>query len=117
MTFVKGKSGNPKGRPKKDVSITSILKDKLDTVPEIEVNGQPNKKTWRDLIAEAMLTKSAEGDIRTIQELLNRVEGRVIEKVEQTGEMKYNMSIRFVEKDNTEETKKLINEVVSGEGT
>lgn len=73
----KGQSGNPKGRPPKDVSLTSLIKEYLETVPDIvRKDGTRNTKTWRELIALAWLTGAADGNQALLKELLDRLDGK-----------------------------------------
>ena len=82
-----GQSGNPKGRPPNELSITNLMRQKLDDVPT-ELLGKPytGGKTWRELIAEAALTGAAFGQSAYTKELLDRLEGKVADKVQ--GEVK-----------------------------
>ena len=70
--FKKGKSGNPNG-----YSLTSIVKQLLKDVPEIQIGGKRNTKTWRQLIAQAWLVGSYQGNATYFKELLERIEGKV----------------------------------------
>lgn len=81
--FLPGQSGNPNGRPK-GRSITSRLRDILERE---EINGKPLRdgKQVADLVAEALIKGARRGDIRHLQELLNRVEGKVPDKHMVTG--------------------------------
>ena len=68
-------SGNPKGRPKNDKCITSILRRKLN---ETDAKGV----TWAERITDAMLAKAAstdstKGTASVLKEVLERVEGKV----------------------------------------
>ena len=65
--FKKGKSGNPKGRPKlPDISeaMAKILADEKDG------------KTALDAILAALRAKATKGDVRAAQELLDRAFGK-----------------------------------------
>ncbi len=70
-----GQSGNPLGRPKKQDTITSLVKDILD-----QVDGK-TKKTYAQLVAEAMV-RGALKDPQILKELLNRCEGKVREEID-----------------------------------
>lgn len=74
----KGQSGNLKGRPKKDVSITSITKEMLDKPAQLGPNPPDFMKgfTWAQLIAYKMLSASAKPNPAVLKELLDRIEGR-----------------------------------------
>jgi uncharacterized protein DUF5681 len=72
----KGVSGNPGGRPKK-----RLLTDELELLLEQEAPNSRNK-TWAVVIAEALLRKAREGDVRAISELANRIEGKPLQAVE-----------------------------------
>ncbi len=68
-----GQSGNPKGRPRKDACITSLVKELLE-------QDAGKGKTHAQLIAMAILKESAKGNISAIRELLDRIEGKVVDK-------------------------------------
>lgn len=81
----KGQSGNPKGRPRKPVSITSGLKEQLSKVPDFpDRRGDPNTKTWRDLIVDAILRGCLKGNHPLTKELLDRLEGKVTQPIDAT---------------------------------
>ena len=69
----KGESGNPAGRPPKNLSITSLVKELLETE---DATG----KTNAELIAEAIIELAKKKDLPAIRELLDRIEGKVTEK-------------------------------------
>lgn len=70
-----GQSGNPKGRPPKSLTLTSLLKDKLDKVNPL--TGQ----TYAQGIVDAMF-KGALCNPQILKELLERCEGKVTENVD-----------------------------------
>jgi len=72
-----GQSGNPKGRPPKNLSITSLVKEKL------EQEG-PEGKTNAELIADAIIELAVSGDLSAIKELLDRTDGKVIDRTDHT---------------------------------
>ncbi len=84
----KGQSGNPKGRPKNEHSITAMLRKQLDKIADITLqDGTKNtEKTWAELIVDAVLKGAASGDGRLTKELLDRLEGKVAHKFQ--GEVK-----------------------------
>lgn len=75
-----GQSGNPKGRPKNTVYFSEMLRDQLDQVPDA-IDGEPNTKTWLELIRDTLLRAAVKGNQPAlIKELLDRIEGKVAEK-------------------------------------
>lgn len=66
MTFKKGQSGNPMGRPKKNPSIVDVL------VQRLRQNQQERKE-----IVDALIKKAKTGDMKAITEIMDRVDGRV----------------------------------------
>ena len=57
-----------------------MLRDQLDQVPET-VDGEPNTKTWRDLICDSILRAAVKGNQPALtKELLDRIEGKVTNK-------------------------------------
>ena len=82
--FKPGQSGNPKGRPKKEVCLTSQLKDRLDEVPKVLPDGSPNNRelTWAGIISERVVLEAAKGNPSIIKELLERIDGKVKDKLD-----------------------------------
>lgn len=79
----KGQSGNPRGRPRKDVCITSLIKEMLDKPADyIAPGATPDDKTWCQMIAKAILLGAAKGNPAMIKELLDRLEGKVSQPIE-----------------------------------
>ena len=71
MKWVKGQSGNPKGRPKgSGLRLTPLLKAELETVPE----GQ--KHTYAELFIKKLMKKAmVEGDMQSLKLIINYVDG------------------------------------------
>ena len=78
-----GQSGNPKGRPPKAISITSLVKEILDEVPEEVKPGVKNTegKTWAELVAVTLVRGAVEGNSAHLKELLERMEGKVTQPI------------------------------------
>jgi len=82
--FKKGQSGNPKGKPKGTVSITTHLKrlmNKKISVPEL--TGSDDKLTVKELIALRLIKDAIDGKHHAQNIILERLEGKVTQKVEQ----------------------------------
>lgn len=78
--FVKGKSGNPDGRPVGSVSIVEGIRRKL---LEIEPG---NKKTYLELFLTSYFKKAIkDGDTNLMRDLIDRVDGRALQKNELSG--------------------------------
>lgn len=75
--FEEGKSGNPKGRPKGSRNLSSILKDMLDQ--DVEDEGQLVK--FSDAIVKRLIQKANKGDIKAIQEIFDRTEGKAKQEI------------------------------------
>lgn len=88
--FKKGKSGNPKGRPKgvpnRSKTILDILSLEQKAVNPITKNEEILNQF--QLVVLAMLKKARTGDVRAAQWLLDNGYGKLIEnfEVNQTGE-------------------------------
>ncbi len=76
-----GQSGNPKGRPKKDISITSLVRELLE---KEGAKGKTNAQLVAEAIIKLATSPNARGHVPTVQELINRLEGKVadIHKIE-----------------------------------
>ena len=81
--FTKGKSGNPKGRPKKEACVTTQIKALMDEVPDVLPNSYPNTKklTWARIVAEKMVLEAASGNGTYLRETMERAEGKVVEHI------------------------------------
>ena len=79
----KGQSGNPKGRPVKNLSIVSLLKEYLEYHPE---DAQE--------IALALISLAKSKNLWAIESVMNRVDGKVAEVHHVEGELP--VTIQFV---------------------
>jgi len=78
-TFQPGQSGNPGGRPKGSVSLVQIMLKKLaEQCPD-----EP-EKVRAEKVVEAAVAKAEAGDFQMFKEILERVDGKVTDKVEVT---------------------------------
>lgn len=78
----------PNIRTSKDFSITRIIKEMLDEPADfLGANG----KTWRQVIALKILDEARKGNATLIKELLDRLEGKVQDKVEISGKIGRNL--------------------------
>ena len=77
-----GRKGNNHAR--KDYSITRIVKEMLDQPAAerwMEVEDKGKNLTWRQAIAKRILIEAVRGNARVTGELLDRLEGKVIQPV------------------------------------
>lgn len=84
----KFKPNNGKGgRPKGSVNITDSLRRNLQRIAEGKdpIDKRAKAMPMRDWVGVALIAKAASGDVNAIKELLNRVEGSVVNKTEVTG--------------------------------
>ena len=72
----KGHSGNPNGKPKNDVSLTTLLKAQLIR----PCPGDKQGRTWREVLVLAWLTGAMKNPM-LLKELVERVDGRVMQPV------------------------------------
>lgn len=79
--FKPGESGNPHGRPKGTKNLSTILKEMLEL--ETEVDGE--KMTNKDAIIRKLMKKSKEGDMKAIQEVFDRTEGKSKQEIKLEG--------------------------------
>ncbi len=67
---------NPKGRPKGALSLTAILREKLQEVPEGE------KRTRAEMLIDTLIDSAIErGDHKMLKECLDRIEGKVPDRL------------------------------------
>jgi len=104
--FKKGKSGNPKGRPKMESTFSDTARELMEA-KEINVSWNINGKEKKlrltsdhnmyHGIAAALIVESLKGNTKAIRELIDRTEGKAIMRasVESNG----NIIVNFREKD------------------
>jgi hypothetical protein len=80
--FEPGQSGNPSGRPKGTKNPSTILKEMLEEELEVVIDGVKVKKTFKDLIVRKLIKKANDGDLRAIQEIFDRVEGKAKQEIQ-----------------------------------
>jgi hypothetical protein len=77
MPFQPGESGNPSGRPKKQYSLTSMLREKGEAIVDKETG-----QTRADRLAGMLWDHAEGGDKAIAQYIINRLEGMPKEHVE-----------------------------------
>ncbi len=81
--FEKGNPGGP-GRPKGSLSLVSMLKERLEKIPE------GKKKTYAELFIDKVLKKSIDDeDVQAMRDVLNRVDGLPKQPLDVGGEVKF----------------------------
>jgi hypothetical protein len=71
--FVKGQSGNPRGRPSGAKNFTTLLSEALNEPVIVTENGGRRKVTKRQAIITQLVNRSATADFRAIKILLDIV--------------------------------------------
>src|SRR5690349_9462125 len=71
--FVKGQSGNPRGRPPGAKNLKTMLSEALDERVIVTENGGRRKVTKRQAIITQLVNRSATADLRAIKILLDIV--------------------------------------------
>ena len=77
--FQKGRSGNPKGRPRGSKNLGTLLSQALDEKVMVTEDGLRRRVTKRELVVKQLVNKSASADLCAIKQLIDiveRVEGR-----------------------------------------
>jgi len=76
MTFVKGKSGNPKGRPKLGFTIRGFLRASMEETIEVpQKDGPPKTITKGEFLSTKLFQLAAQGDLGAIKICLDNVDG------------------------------------------
>lgn len=76
---VKGERRNPYGRPIKNNTLTTLIKEKLE---DRHKDGRTYAQHMADAVVELAISKGARGQIPAIKEVLDRTEGKVTETIE-----------------------------------
>ena len=78
--FQKGRSGNPRGRPKGSKNFATLLAEALDEKVQVTEDGRRRRVTKRELVVKQLVNKSAAADLSAIKQLTDIVER--VERVE-----------------------------------
>ncbi len=68
--FVKGKSGNPRGRARGTKNLTTILQKALDEKVTVTQNGRRRKISKLEAAVTQLVNKAASGDARALAQML-----------------------------------------------
>ena len=75
MKFKKGESGNPNGRPKKKLALTTILWDELQKARH--VNDEGEQISAKEAVAQKLIKLGLEGeDLGALKYIFDRIDGR-----------------------------------------
>ena len=73
--FQKGRSGNPKGRPKGSKNLATLVNQALDEKVMVTEDGRRRRVTKREQVITQLVNKSASADLRAIKQLTDIVQG------------------------------------------
>ena len=76
--FVPGKSGNPNGRPPREWSWSDMFAKKAEEIKQTKFGG---KKEWREIVVDRLFIEAANGNIRAIELVIDRMDGKVAQTV------------------------------------
>ncbi|GHC08897.1 DUF5681 domain-containing protein [Thermomonas carbonis] len=68
--FQKGRSGNPKGRPKGTLNLATAFNRALSEKIEVVENGRKRKMTKLEVAVTAMVNRAVKGDAKAMQQML-----------------------------------------------
>ena len=86
MTFIKGKSGNPKGRPRVGFSIRGCLRASMEETIDIpQKDGSAKTVTKGEFLSSKLFQLAASGDLGAIKLCLDNVDGPPAQPVELSG--------------------------------
>lgn len=84
---------NLEGRPEGAKSLSTQLREFLETTVK---DDDGENTTFRDAIIKKLLQKAQKGDIKAIQEIFDRTEGKSKQSIEVEGDMKIQLTRRIV---------------------
>jgi Family of unknown function (DUF5681) len=72
--FEKGKSGNPKGRPKGAQNLATLVDQAVNETVQVTINGKRRSISKLAATVSQLANKAASGDPKAMRELLDRVQ-------------------------------------------
>lgn len=88
MTFTKGTSGNPRGRPKSWDSMADLIRAEL-------AKPYAGQLTNKERIAAVVVAQAAKGNLAALAWLVDRTEGKIVDRVEQSGTLKTVIEVSY----------------------
>lgn len=107
--FAKGRSGNPKGRPKGSRNLEVLINEELDRNVVIQENGKKLQLSKREAVVKRFVNSAMMGDTKTISALISMDQARqdsepeVVELNETDREMYERLQQRIIDKNRREE--------------
>jgi hypothetical protein len=71
----KGVSGNPNGRPKKQDSLTNLLREEIAKICPAD----RENRTWKELVVRATLQLAMKGNATALKEVWERLDGKTLQ--------------------------------------
>ena len=98
IPWKKGQSGNPKGRPKmKNICLTHIIKELALEIPGFTIeDGSPNQANNMLLLVQKLYEKTRKGDLKAIEMVLDRTDGKVLSSLLVQGNEKKPVKVQYV---------------------
>lgn len=90
--FQPGESGNPAGRQPGSRNLSTILKEMLEQ--EVLVDGE--KIPFKDSIIKKLIKKANNGNLRAIQEIFDRMEGKAKQEMKIEGLPDPNITVNVI---------------------
>lgn len=72
---------NKDGRPRGSKNLSTILREMLEEEVEVVIDGKKEKKKFQDVIIRKLVKKANDGDMRAIQEIFDRTEGKAKQEI------------------------------------
>lgn len=72
--FEKGRSGNPRGRPKSSKNLATLLTAALDQRISVSENGRRRRITKREAVVAQLVNKSAGADLKAMSMLIGMLQ-------------------------------------------
>jgi Family of unknown function (DUF5681) len=78
--WVKGQSGNRRGRPRRGAAVAEYLRHELK-----RITGEDNKSTRAEELARVLIDLAIGGDVAAAKLIIDRVDGAVAQPLQLTG--------------------------------
>ena len=99
--WLPGESGNPSGRPKSEVT------DTYRFLARCKVPGDPQGRTYAELLAEAQFWAAIGGATSAAREITDRLEGKSLQRVEvgnlDESPLELNLTVKFSDPEPSED--------------
>lgn len=94
--FGPGNIANPNGRPRREWTWATLIEDYADKKKQIKnkETGVVSEYTYRELVVKRLFTEAANGNMKAITEVIDRMDGKPVQETLISSDKNYEISVK-----------------------